>query len=277
MSRSLSPGLALLSMLVAGSLAAQEMAPPPFLQIFREEVRVGRAAQHPMTEAGWPRAFARAKVGANYLALTTIYGPAEAWFMEGHASVAEIEANNRAIDAAPGLQAELDRLSQADAANVSSSRTILAHFLPEASNAGRGSEAAAARAWEVTIFRVRPGKEASFFGGAKLYQSLVQKAGASAPWAAYEVLAGMPGPTYLVLSPHASLSDIDPTTGAGAAIQKVMTEETMKSFGTLGEGFISVETIVFAPSPEMSYLSADWISQDPKFWGKKATAVRPGQ
>jgi hypothetical protein len=28
------------------------------------------------------------------------------------------------------------------------------------------------------------------------------------------------------------------------------------------------------PSPEMSYPTAEWLAQDPKYWGKKA-AVKP--
>ena len=34
---------------------------------------------------------------------------------------------------------------------------------------------------------------------------------------------------------------------------------------------------VFAPSPEMSYPPAEWIAQDPKYWGRKAMSLdRPG-
>ncbi len=260
-----------LSLWVAGSLAAQSMGPPAYMQIFREQVKVGRVAAHVGAEAGWPAAFARAKVPNHYLALTTMYGPNEAWFMEGHGSVAEIEAANKAIEAAPGLTRELDRLAAADAANLNNVVTLLCRYVPEASN-GPDINAAEMRVWEVTIFRVRPGREANFYEGAALYKSLVQQANVQAPWAVYQVMAGMPGPTYLVFSPNKTLADIDPATGVGAAIQKVMNQEVMKKFGTLSEGFISVETLVFQPSPEMSYLSAEWMQQDPRFWGKKAAA-----
>lgn len=271
---SIAPSATVLTLLIVGSLSAQTMAPPPYMQIFREEVKMGRAGPHVLTESGWPRAFAKAKTPNYYVALTTIFGPTEAWFVEGRASVAEIDAMTKAIEAAPGLSAELDRLSQADAANVASVRTILARYVREMSN-GPDINPAQMRVWEITIFRVRPGKEGSFAQGAKLYQSLVQRAGVEAPWATYEVMAGLPGPTYLVFSPHKALAGIDPATGVGAAIQKAMTEETMKQFGALAEGFISVETMVFAPSPEMSHLSAEWIAQDPKYWGKKVVTAKP--
>jgi hypothetical protein len=60
-------------LLVASPLPAQD-APPPLLQIFRDEVRVGRGGPHTVTEAGWPRAFAKAGIKNYYFAMTTVYG-----------------------------------------------------------------------------------------------------------------------------------------------------------------------------------------------------------
>ena len=34
--------------------------------------------------------------------------------------------------------------------------------------------------------------------------------------------------------------------------------------------------MIFSPSPAMSYLSAEWVAQDPKYWGKMAVmAAKP--
>jgi hypothetical protein len=269
-----------LTMVLAGSLSAQAMpppgGPPPYLQIVREEVKVGRGgAPHLQAEVGWPRAFGKAKIANNYLALTTLYGPNEAWFVEGHNSIAEIEAVNKAIADAPGLSQELDRLTQADAANITNVRTLLGRFQASMSNPGSVSPPEM-RAWEIIIFRVRPGHEGDFVQATNLYRSLVEQTKVEAPWATYQVMAGMPGPAFLILVPHKTLAEIDPATGVGAAIEKAMTEETMKKFGTLSEGFLSVENMVFAPSPEMSYLSAEWIAQDAKYWGRKTvSAMKP--
>ncbi|HEV8613235.1 MAG TPA: hypothetical protein VGQ73_06970, partial [Gemmatimonadales bacterium] len=148
-------GVAALSVLLAGSIAAQTMGPPAFMQIFREREKFGHGAAHRQTEAAWPRAFARAKIPNNYLALTTMFGSSQVWFVEGHNSIAELEAANKAIAASPGLSAELDRYSAADAANVDNADALLARFLPEASNPGP-LKIGEMHAWEITIFRVRP-------------------------------------------------------------------------------------------------------------------------
>ena len=252
----------------AGPLAAQTAPPPPYLEIFREEVKVGRGGAHVLTEAGWPRAFARAKVPNHYIALTTSYGPAEAWFVDGRGSIGEIDEFNRQVGVAPGLTAELDRLSAADAANISSVRVILGRYQAAMSN-GPDIDVAAMRVWEVLIFRLKPGHEAQFARAAALYRTLVEKAQVAAPWATYEVMAGMQGPTYLVWIPHKSLTEIDPAMGVGAAIEAAMTDSMGMQFGSYAEGYYSTEKIIFNVSPEMSYPSPAFVAQDPSFWGRK--------
>jgi hypothetical protein len=253
-------------------LAAQD-SPPAYLQIFREEVKPGRAGQHVITEAGWPRAFAKAKMKNHYIAMTAVYGPAEAWFMEGHESMAELDESNKAIESAPGLTAELDKLSQADAANISGARAFLGRFRAELSNPGK-VDVAKTRVWEVLVFQVRPGHEGDFNEAAKLYKSTVEQAKIDFPWATYEVLAGMPGPVYLVFLPHLTVTEIDPATGVGAQLGKAFTEEAQKKLSTLSEGYSSVEDIVFNVSPQMSYMSDEFVARDPKFWTRKPPAAK---
>jgi len=258
----------------AGMLRAQQAAhsPPPFLQIFQEQVKPGRAGLHPAAEAGWPRAFAKAKIQNHYIAMTTMYGPPEAWFCTGVGSIADIDQQNQAIEKAPGLTKELDRLSLADAANLSGTRSVLARYRPELSNS-TDIDPATMRVWEVLIFTVRPGHEGDFYQGAKLYQSVVQNAKVTVPWATFEVMSGMPGPVYLVFVPHKSLTEMDPNTGAMAAVEKAVDEPTMKKFAAASEGYSSVESRIFAVSPEMSYPRPEWVTQDPDFWGKKTKAT----
>jgi hypothetical protein len=258
-----------LALAVAANLAAQDSTPPPpFLQIFQEQLKPGRAGLHPSVESGWPRAFAKAKIQNHYIAMTTTYGAPEAWFCAGVRSIAEIEEQNRAIEKAPGLTKELDRLSQADAANLTGYRAVLARYEPNLSNPAN-INAIDARVWEILVFSVRPGMEGNFIEAANLYRSMVKGAKVEMPWATYSIMAGMPAPTFLVFLPHKSLGEIDPTTGPMAALEKAMTQEQMKRLGTLAQGYNSMESRIFAVSPEMSYPPPHWVTQNPELWGKK--------
>jgi hypothetical protein len=257
---------------LAGSLAAQD-SPPAYLRIFREEVKPGRSGPHVALEAAWAHAFEKAKVPAYNMAMTTMYGPSEAWWLEGHGSVAEIDEADKAFEAAPGLSDQTDRFAQADAANVSRTTSLLARYLPDLSN-GPNIDVSQMRVWEVLVFQVRPGHEDNFSEAAKLYKTTLGQAKIEAPWATYGVMAGMPGPTYLVFIPHRTLAEIDPATGTGAAIEKAFNEEAGKKLSSLAEGYSSVEDLIFGVSPQMSYLSSEFVARDPKFWARKPAAVK---
>src|ERR1043166_938578 len=65
---------------------------PKLLTIVREEVKVGRNAGHAKHEARWPAAFEKAKSTDYYLAMTSLTGPNEAWYLipsESHAAFGE--------------------------------------------------------------------------------------------------------------------------------------------------------------------------------------------
>lgn len=253
-----------------GAVAFAQDAPPPYLQIFREEVKPGRSGPHVAAEAGWPRAFSKAGIKNYYLGMTTIYGPAEAWFLEGHGTVAEIEEVNKAIQDAPGLGAELDRLSLADAANITSGRAVLTRYLPDLSNGA--VDLSVMKVWEVLVFRVQSGHDADFMEAAKLYKTIVEQAKLDIPWATYAVMAGMPGPTFLVFLPHRTLAEIDPATGPMAALEKAFDAEATKKLSTLSTGYESVEDMIFVVNPRMSYPWPELAARDPKFWAPKPAA-----
>src|SRR2546426_850605 len=79
--------LALPSLLCIGATAALAQGPalptsqPALITIYREQVKLGRGTEHERIEAGWPAAFAKAKSPNYYLAMTSLTGPNEAWFI----------------------------------------------------------------------------------------------------------------------------------------------------------------------------------------------------
>src|SRR5205823_12061673 len=97
---------------------------PAYLTIVREEVKLGRGAEHTRIEAGWPAAFAKAKSPSSYLALASLTGPDELWFMIPFASNAAVAEEFKRQDAAPVLSAELAGLARADA-EVLSGHTVV--------------------------------------------------------------------------------------------------------------------------------------------------------
>ncbi len=254
----------------AGSLLAQEPPPPPnILQIYREQIKPGRAGVHAMHEQGWPRAFARAGFTGYYLAMQSVTGPQEAWYLAGTESFASVEQNEKAIEANPALQAELEHLGREDAEYLSGLHVILARYRADMSYGPRVS-IPTMRYFDVTILRVRPGHETSFGELNKLVIEAHQQANVDERWATFEVVSGMPDGTFLVFTPMKSLAEMDTVAARhGTAFQQAIAPHRQKLTELQRAGILSTESMVFALSPRMSYMPDDFKAVDPAFWNPK--------
>ncbi len=265
--------------ITAGAVLAQNpplpTSQPALLTIFREQVKVGRAAEHERIEAGWPAAFARARSPNYYLAATSLTGPSEAWFIAPFASNAAYGEELKLESTDTVLAAELARLSRADAEVVNDLRIIQARARPDLSH-GAFPDLTKVRFWEITTFRVRPGHTAGFEAAAKAYGAATDRAATGASYRVYEVMAGMLEPTFLVFASVESYAQFDDMMAAGAKTMQAFTPDeqvTLQKFFT--DGLINSETNRFALNPTMSYVAAETRATDAAFWMPKRPARRP--
>lgn len=265
--------VAVAAALVFSSLSAYGQAlpttQPQLLQIIREQVKVGHAAAHVKTEAGWPAAFAKAKSPDYYLAMVSMTGPQVVWYVAPWESYTAWGKSMARDQASAELSAELDRLSAADAEHVDSLSTLEALARPDLSH-GTYPDLNRQRFWEITIMRVRPGRDDQFAAAAKAYKGLAARSMPNASWRVYQITAGMPGPTYLIFSSVQSFGQFDAAMTEGMAAEKTMTAEeraVLQKFST--EALIGAESNRFRLDAQMSYVSAETRATDPAFWSKK--------
>lgn len=264
----------LLSASLGGTVAtaaAQQNLPttqPAMLLINVEEIKVGHAADHVMTESGWPKAYERAKSPDSYLAFDAMTGTPQVWFVAPYDSNRAMGESIKRDATDSALSAELARLSRVDAEHVSGLRTILAAGRNDLSH-GAFPVAARQRFWEITIFHCKPGGEAAFEAAAKAYGAASGRAAPRAAYRVYEVIAGMPSPTYLVFSSVESFADFDQSTADGMATFEAMTADEHAALSEASAAMYQAETHRFRLSPEMSYVPPEVRAQDPAFW--KAT------
>ena len=273
--------LTLLALLCAGAGSAVAQTTglpttqPSLITIVREEVKVGRTVEHSRIEAGWPAAYARARSPDYYLAMVSMTGPSEAWYIQpspNHAALAE-SMKREGADAV--LSAELARLSVADAEVLNNTRTIQAVGRPDLSM-GAYPDLARQRFWEITTFRVRPGHEADFVAAAKAYGSAAARSAPTTSFRVYEVIAGMQTPTFIVFSSIENYAGFDQMMANGMKTMQDATADERTALQKLStDGLISSETNRFRLDPRQSYVSAETRATDPAFWSPKAVAARP--
>lgn len=267
--------LAALLLGCAGPALAQGMptSQPALLTIVREDVKIGRGADHARFEAGWPAAYEKAKSPDYYLAYVSMTGPSEAWYVTPYASHAAIGEGMKRDAADPMLSAELDRLSRGDAEFLNNVRVMQVAGRPDLS-LGAFPNLAKVRFTEVTWFRVRPGHEADFEAAAKAYGTAARRAAPTASYRVYQVIAGVAGPAYLVFNSVESYASFDRVMTAGQATMQGATAEEMSALQKLfTEGLVNMETQRFRIDPAQSYVSAETRAADPDFWRPK----KPGQ
>jgi hypothetical protein len=266
-----------LSALVAGGTAttlAQSLptSQPKFLHVVREQVKLGRTFEHSRWEAGWPAAFEKAKSPDTYIALESVTGPAEVWYVIPFSSHAAYGESTSKQEADPVLSAELERLSRGDAEFVSEVNAMDAAARPDLSY-GTFPDLAKMRFWEIATFRVKPGHGDDFAAAAKAWASASARSAPGASWRTYEVLAGAPGGTYLVFSSYGAFADFDKAVADGDATFKGLTFEersALQKYDT--EAALNTVTNRFRLDPRQSYVPADIRQKDPAFWMPKAPA-----
>lgn len=263
----------------AVSASAQGALPtsqPNYLTIVREEVKLGRAADHERIEAGWPAAYEKAKSPDYYLAYVSTTGRNEAWYIVPFDSHKAMGDSMRRESEDATLAAELRRLQRADADVVNNVTTIQAMARKDLSM-GAFPDVAKTRFVEITIFRVRPGHERAFEEATKAYGAAAKRSSPNASFRIYQVMAGIPGPTFLVFSSTESFADFDRAVQEDMAIMKGATPDELKTLERFSaEGLVNVETQRFRIDPVMSYVPKETRAADPAFWmPKKPAPAKP--
>jgi hypothetical protein len=246
--------------------------PPKVLQIYREEVKVGKGPAHVKVEKSFVAAMAKANWPTHYLAMTTVTGPSEAWFLTGYPSFAAWEKDRDETDKNKALTADLDRLVEKDGELLTNGRSLVA-FLREDLSAGSPVDIPKMRYFRLLTFRVRPGHENDFQDAVKIVKGAYEKAKIDLPWAVYQVSGGMPGPTFMIFLPMKSMSEIDTALTRTGALREAEGPENEKALAKMAsDGYATVESNIFAFSPAMSYPSKEFVARDPEFWTPRPEA-----
>ena len=252
-------------------------SPPKVLQIFREEVKPGKVAAHERIEVGWPQAFTKANFPYHYLAITSLTGPNEAWYLSAFSSFAEWEQSNKQIEENAGLRTATERLSETDGEVLTRVSSIAAVYREDLSY--RPSfKVGEYRYFAVDTIRVRPGHDAGFEEAWKLITAAHEKANLDEHMVIYQAVSGEKLGTFFLFQPAKSLKEVDmgrDTHGPKSAYREILGEDGQKKLRELTQsGVVSHERRHFSFAPKMSYVSKEVMAQAPDFWQTKPVVAR---
>jgi len=249
--------------------------PPNLLAIYREEVRPGKGAAHTANEQAWAAAFTKGQAPIQWLAMTTLAGPSEAWFLSAYDSYAAFEKVEKAMEGSAALSAEQDKFSSQESDLLSRTSAIIARYQPAMSYQPKVS-IAQMRYMQIDVVQLKPGHGGDYTEAWRSIVAAHEKAKLNEHWAVYAVQGGMPTGTFLFIYPLKSLEHLD-------GVQAMHTgNEYRDAVGESGrarqnqltrDGVEMQQTLLFAFQPRMSLLSKEFIDQDSAYWSPKPAAV----
>lgn len=252
--------------------------PPKVLLIVREDIKPGMMVAHNKHSAAFASMFGRLNTPNRRIALVPVAGSEnEVIYFTGAQTFAELEKINgdtdkRLASLTGSNQAELDRLQKEAPALHAGMRDMLAVLRTDLSFQP-SVVLPTMRYMAITTVRIRPGQEDQY---AELVKNTINvardKAKAELHIAAFQVIAGTPGPTLMFVRPMKSLAEYD--LRIGPRVREAMSDDQKKKADKMAsESVMFSETNIYALSPELSYVEKEFVAMDPTFWGPKPEAM----
>ena len=264
----------ILGVVLASCIATVYAQPPAVLQLVRETIKEGKGAPHRRAEREFVSAFRKVNFPYHYIALTTESGPSEVWFFTAMSSFGALEDSDKLSGKEP-LKTLLETAEAHDGEMRVSSRTMTAAFRPDLTYVSpSGPPLSKFHYMMISTYRVKLGHDEDFATGSKQIMDAYKKAQINSTYLVYQVVTGAPEGTYLLMFPMTSLKEIDEYPAREKAMTEAMgAENFQRMMRSAGDVFMSMDTTLFAISPEMSYVSKETEDGDPAFWRPKTVTT----
>lgn len=249
---------------------------PMILQISREYIKPFRnGAAHDKSESAFVAAETKAKFPAYTTALNSLSGRSRALFLTPYNSFAEWEKCNKLADMNATLSADLERAGLADGELLDEVDSYVYIYDADLSYHPH-NDLKKDRVYQISVFHVRPGRRHEWEEVVKMIKDAHNKAGTGAHWGMYEIAYGDANGTYMAISGDSSMSAIDLSFSEDKKLVKALGDETMHKLDAMfADCLESSHSELFTVNPKQSYVSEDWIKDDPSFWRSRRAAAKP--
>jgi len=225
-------------------------AAPKVLLLVYQQFLPGKGAPRQAFERDIAGSFDRLAAPLSWIELESLTGPPQALFIDPANSFAEIDKAGAVLAQIYGAHPDLAQSQQQIEDLVANSRTVTAALRDDLSVNANALNLAKARYLRVLVIQVRPERVSDF---AKTLDTNWRASQTKTRfWATYQVNAGLPDVTFLIIESMRSMQDVD----------HGLLDSDLAPLGMA----ISSETNLFAIHPEMSHVSKEFAAGDPTFW-----------
>ena len=251
--------------------------PPKFLNMVHQELKPGRSGAYAELETSIARIYSRENIPVFWVELGSITGPAEVLYLNLFDSSEEMakamDALSTGLAAHPELVQMQDRLLQE---NTSNGTSVLGVRRDDMGYRANTIDFSKMRVLRLSTVFAHPGYERAFMETEWSLSEASNKVHARSAWAVYEVVGGLPEPSFVIVTPMQSLQEIDGIfeasesvkTTEGGALEQHLQELARIAYGTS-------DTRLFAVGPRMSRVSKKFAASDADFWAPAILSTAP--
>jgi hypothetical protein len=245
---------------------------PKFLNLVREQLKPGRGTARNALETQLVSDFTQANIPAYWLEAER--SGEEIFALNFVNSFEEFEKVVTGLAAGyadhPEILGKVDRMLQE---NITAVNTVFTVRRDDLGYRAKAVDFSKARILWLTTFQVRPGHEAEFAEATRAASIAHEKLGATTPWVVYEVNDGLPSPSFVLLMPLRSLSELGEAIATRQQIESANEASAVRLQEIARNAYSSVKTDIFYINPRCSHLPEDFTSGDPDFWTAKPEPV----
>ncbi|MBI3791627.1 MAG: hypothetical protein HY275_12215 [Gemmatimonadetes bacterium] len=251
------------------TIAQETDVPPAWMTFQREVIKPGKEPAHLKLEREWARAYEAQKYPNALLGMTSMSGPSEVWFLMGYQKSADIQKVAETVAASPALSGIDERFRPQESDLLANQFTMVARFRGDLSYSNN-VPMASMRYMTVQRIVVKIGHGPEFEEARKLIKAAHEQSRASDGFAVYQVTAGAPAGTFLVLAAKRAMADFDNDPHGAPYIAALGGPDGQKKLREMSISYEnSADTQLFAVNPEISTMGAVWGAAD-SYWKSKA-------
>lgn len=241
--------------------------PPKILNVVHQSLIPGKGSAYSQLLDRIAQTYEQAQIPVYWIQSQSLTGPYGEMSLNFFDSFADAEAASNSLMQAVAGRPALAQMQELLLANVSSETNAIAFRRDDISYRATSIDFSKARILRVATIQVRQGHEEEFAEAIKGLRSAYEKLDATAFWATYQVNAGAPSTTFVILMPMHSLKEMDDYIARTGQLRDAEGPTVASRLQEIARNaYVSWDSELYVVDAAASHVSRDFAAGDPQFW-----------
>lgn len=241
--------------------------PPKILNVVHQLLIPGKGSDYSQLLDRIAQSYEQAQIPVYWMQSQSLTGPYGQMSLNFFDSFAEAEAVNDRLMRAVASRPAIAQMQEQLLGYVSSETNAIAVRRDDISYRAGTIDFSKAHILRVATILVRQGHEQEFAEAIKGLRGAYERLNANAFWATYQVNAGAPSTTFVILMPMRSLKEMDDYIARTKQLRDAEGPTVASRLQEIArDAYVSWDSELFMVYPAASHVSPNFAAGDPQFW-----------